>query len=409
MHSDNQMNDDKIINLENRYLASTYSKIPFVVAKGNGSTLWDTDGEKYIDCASGYGVALVGHCNPKVTEAIKIQSEKLLTCHCSMYNETRANLLDKLLRIAPNSMNRAFLCSSGAESVDAAIKIARKNTRRPGIIAMTGSYHGKTIGALSTTWNKRYREPFEPLLPEVTFASFGDSEQVKEKVSNKTAAILVEPVQGETGIKPAPDGFLKEIREICDENGSLLIFDEVQTGFGRTGRMWASEHWGVDPDMMCVSKSIAGGLPMGATLARDDVMQSMMIGDHSTTFGGNPLSCAAAIAVIDYILDNDLVKCAELIGTIFKNGLDELAEKYKIAREARGLGLMLALEMRFDVRNILLNALKERIVLLNSGRTILRFLPPLVISEQEIKQVLDVLNELLKKEEASKFENNGSK
>ena len=203
--------------------------------------------------------------------------------------------------------------------------------------------------------------------------------------------------------------FLKKLREICDENGSLLIFDEIQTGFGRTGRMWASEHWGVDPDVMCISKSIAGGLPMGATLARDDVMQSMMIGDHSTTFGGNPLSCAAAIAVIDYILNEDLVKRAESIGNIFKNGLDKLTKKYKIAREARGLGLMLALEMRFDVRNILRNALKERVVLLNSGRTILRFLPPLVISEQEIKQVLNVLNELLEKEEASKFENNSSK
>ncbi len=156
------MNDDEIINLENKYLASTYSKIPFVVAKGVGSTLWDTSGEKYVDCASGYGVALVGHCNPKVIEAINIQSEKLLTCHCSMYNETRADLLDHLIQIAPNSVNRAFLCNSGAESVDAAIKFARKHTRRPGILAMTGSFHGKTIGALSATWNKRYRDPFEP-------------------------------------------------------------------------------------------------------------------------------------------------------------------------------------------------------------------------------------------------------
>jgi len=403
------MNDDEIIDLENKYLASTYSKIPFVVAKGVGSTLWDTSGEKYVDCASGYGVALVGHCNPKVTEAIKIQSEKLLTCHSSMYNETRATLLSHLIHIAPNSVNRAFLCSSGAESVDAAIKIARRDTRRPGIIAMTGSYHGKTIGALSTTWNKRYREPFEPLLPEVTFASFGDSEKIREKISNKTAAILVEPVQGETGVKPAPDGFLKEIREICDENGSLLIIDEIQTGFGRTGRMWASEHWGVDPDIMCVSKSMAGGIPMGATLAREDIMQSMKIGDHSTTFGGNPLSCAAAIAVIDYILDEGLVKRAESSGVLFKNGLEHLAEKYKVAREARGLGLMLALEMRFDVRNIILNALKERVILLSSGRTILRFLPPLVISDQEIKQVLDVLDVLLEKEESSKFEKKSSK
>lgn len=399
------MNDKKIIELENKYLANTYSKIPLVAVKGKGAILWDTQGNEYVDCATGYGVALVGHCNPKVIDAIKNQAEKLLTCHCSIYNETRANLLDRLIGIAPRSLNRAFLSNSGAESVEAAIKIARKHTGKPGIIAMTGSYHGKTIGALSTTWTPRYRKSFEPLLPEVSFTPFGDAVKAREAISNNTAAIIVEPIQGETGVKPAPDGFLKELREICDKNGSLLIFDEVQTGFGRTGKMWASEHWDIEPDIMCASKSIAGGLPMAATMARDDVMGSMSIGDLSTTFGGNPLSCAASLAVINYILDENLLERAKTNGEIFKNGLEHLTKKYNIARETRGLGLMLALEMRFDIRNIFLKSLKKKILILYSGRNILRFLPPLVITEQQIQKVLSALDILIEEEESTKYEN----
>ncbi len=397
------MNEEEIMNLENRHLAATYSKMPAVMVKGRGATLWDVNGKEYIDCMGGYGVAIVGHCNPRVIDAVKTQVERLITCHSSYYNDVRAQLLDRLVGIAPSNLKRVFFCNSGAESVEAALKIARKYTKRPEIVAMTGSYHGKTFGALSATWTQRYREPFQPLLPEVKFTPFGEAEKVREVVLNRTAAVIVEPVQGETGIKPAPDGFLQELREICDRNGSLLIFDEVQTGFGRTGRMWASEHWGVQPDVMCVSKSIAGGLPMGATLAREEVMAAMSIGDHSNTFGGNPLSCAAALAVIDYILDEGLVERAAELGAVFKDGLKYLSEKYKVVREARGLGLMLALEMRFDIHDLLLNGLKEGVVFLYSGRNVLRFLPPLVITEEQIKCVLDVLDRLIKVEEETKL------
>ncbi len=399
------MNDEQIINLENRYLANTYSKLPLVAMKGKGAILWDTQGNEYIDCASGYGVALVGHCNPKVIEAIKSQSELLLTCHSSIYNEIRANFLNRLISISPASLNRVFISNSGAESVESAIKIARKHTGRPGIVAMTGSYHGKTLGALSATWTPRYRKPFEPLLPEVTFTPFGDFEKIREAISDNTAAVIIEPIQGETGIKPVPDGFLKEIQEICEKHGSLMIFDEIQTGFGRTGKMWASQHWEIEPDIMCASKAIAGGLPMGITLARDDVMGSMSVGDLSTTFGGNPLSCAAALAVINYIVDENLVERANINGTFFKNGLDDIAKKYDVAREARGLGLMLALEMRFDIRNIILEALKEKVLLLYSGRNIIRFLPSLVINKSQIQKVLDVIKILLEKEQTTKYEN----
>ncbi|MBI2937503.1 MAG: aspartate aminotransferase family protein [Thaumarchaeota archaeon] len=398
------MNEEQISRIEDQHLAATYSKLPLAIAKGRAASLWDAQGNEYIDCMGGYGVAIVGHCNPKVVEAIRKQSEKLITCHGSIYNDARAELLDKLIHIAPPNLSRAFLCSSGAESVEAAIKIARRYTRRPEIVAMTGSYHGKTLGALSVTWTQRYREPFQPLLPEVAFTTFGDAEKAREAVSDKTAAVIVEPIQGETGIKPAPDGFLKELREICDAHGSLLVFDEVQTGFGRTGRMWACQHWGVQPDIMCVSKAMAGGLPMGAALAREEVMGAMAKGDHSSTFGGNPLSCAAASAVIDYILDEHLVEQAEKLGTVFKQGLADLSAKHKSAREARGMGLMLALEIRFDVHDLLLKGLKERVLLLYSGKNVLRFLPPLVITEEQINRVLDVLDRLISAEEKTRFE-----
>jgi acetylornithine/LysW-gamma-L-lysine aminotransferase len=397
------MNEEQIDRIEDTHLAATYSKIPLTIARGRAASLWDIQGKEYIDCMGGYGVAVVGHCNPKVVESIKKQAETLITCHGSIYNESRAELLDRLIRIAPSHLSRAFLCSSGAESVEAAIKIARRYTRRPEIVAMTGSYHGKTLGALSVTWTQRYREPFQPLLPEVAFTTFGDAEKVRKAVSDKTAAVIVEPIQGETGIKPAPGGFLNELREICDSKGSLLVFDEVQTGFGRTGRMWASQHWGVEPDIMCVSKAMAGGLPMGAALAREEVMSSMAKGDHSSTFGGNPLSCAAASAVIDYILDEHLVERAENLGKIFKQGLTVLSEKYRTAREARGMGLMLALEMRFDVHNLLLRCLNEQVLLLYSGKNVLRFLPPLVITEVQINRVLEVLDRLISSEETTRF------
>jgi acetylornithine/LysW-gamma-L-lysine aminotransferase len=397
------MNEADIKEIENQYLANTYSKSSLVLTRGKGALVWDIQGQEYIDLMSGYGVALVGHCNPSVIKAISNQATQLITCHSSIYNEARAKFLDKLLGIAPSSMNRAFLSNSGAESVEASIKIARRYTERKEIIAMTGSYHGKTLGALTLTWTPRYREPFQPLIPEVKFANFGDSSQIREIISEKTAAIIVEPIQGETGIKLPPDGFLHELREICDVNDSLLIFDEIQTGLGRTGKMWASEHWKVQPDIMCVSKALAGGLPMGATLAREDIMNALKVGEHSCTFGGNPLSSSAASAVIDYIISEGLVERSEKIGKLFMKGLQRLAEEYKVIREARGLGLMSALELRFDIRNVLQEILNENVIPLYSGKNILRFLPPLVISDKQISRVLKVLDYVIEKEEKARL------
>ena len=386
--------------MENKLHANVYHRYPLTVVKGCGASLWDHEGNEYIDCMGGYGVAIVGHSNPKVVKAVKNQAERLITCHGSLYTNVRATLEDKIIEISPAGLDKLLLCNTGAEAVEAAIKLARKHTGRGGIVAMTGSYHGKTLGALSATWNQKYRAAFAPMVPEVRFTSFGKPDKVEAAVSKDTAAVIVEPVQGESGIHVSPDGFLSKVREICDKQGSLLIFDEVQSGFGRTGKMWASEHWDVTPDIMCTSKGIGGGLPLAATIGSNNVMSSFTLGDHTSTFGGNPLVCAAGIAAIDYMSDENLVDRAYRIGGIFRKHLEELVQKHRVAREVRGLGLMLALELRFDIKELIMKALTEGIILLYSGRNNLRFLPPLVISEEQITKVVKVLDFLLTKEDA---------
>ncbi|MCP8304721.1 MAG: aspartate aminotransferase family protein [archaeon] len=385
--------------MEDKYLAKVYEKLPVVIVRGKGAILWDIDGKEYIDCMGGYGVAIVGHCNPYVVDAIKEQSKRLIICHGSIYNDVRADLLGKISKISPKGLDEVYLCNSGAESVECALKLARKYSGRPEVIAMTRSYHGKTLGALSATWNKKYRSEFEPLVPEIKFTPFGDAEKVREAVTDKTGAIIVEPVQGEGGIHVAPDGFLEELREICYERDILLIFDEVQTGFGRTGKMWACEHWNVIPDIMCLAKGMGGGLPLGATLAKEEVMSAFKVGDHTSTLGGNPLSCAAACATIDYILEENLVERSVKLGAVFRDGLERLKMKYHIVREVRGLGLMLGMELRFDIRNILMRGVEEGVIMLYSGRNVLRFLPPLVISEVQIHKAIDTLDSLISEEE----------
>jgi acetylornithine/LysW-gamma-L-lysine aminotransferase len=397
------LDEATIIRLEDSNYASGYQKLPVTVVKGKGAVVWDVNGREYIDCMTGYGVALVGHCNHRVVEAVKRQVETLITCHGSLYNDIRASLLDIMSKIAPKGLDRTFLVNSGAEAVECALKLARKYTGKHELLAMTGSFHGKTLGALSATWNPKYRKPYEPLLPGFKFAPFGDLGKVKEAVTDKTSAVIVEPVQGESGIQMAPDGFLQGLREICDGRGTLLICDEVQSGFGRTGKMWACEHWGVIPDILCAGKGMAGGLPMGATLARSDIMEAFKPGDHGSTFGGNPLACAASLAAIEYILDDGLLTRASRTGAVFKEGLKKLKEKYRVIRDVRGLGLMLALELRFDVRDLLLNALKEGLLSLYSGRNILRLLPPLIIEGSQIQEALEILDRVLSVEERAKL------
>ena len=384
---------------EDQYLGNLYQRFPVTIEKGLGSHVWDTDNNEYIDCMGGYGVALVGHRNERVVNAIKSQIDKVITVHSSFYSKTREEFLQTLIDIAPSGLSQVHLNNSGAESIEAAIKFARKFTGKKKMVAMKGSYHGKSMGALSLTFNPKYREPFQPLVEEVSFSPYGDVDTLQNVVDKDTAFVILEPIQGESGIHVAPEGFLQEVRKICDENDSLLIFDEIQSGLGRTGSMWASEHWKTVPDIMCLAKGIAGGVPMGATLVRPDILAVMKKGEHSSTFGGNPLACAAGTATLQALTQDGLVENAKSMGEKFLRGLEELKSKHKIIREVRGKGLMIGVELKFEVKDILMEGIKNGLLLLYSGRNILRFLPPLVISEEDIVKTLQILDSLLTNDE----------
>ena len=384
---------------EDQFMGNLYQRFPVTIEKGVGAHVWDIDGKEYIDCMGGYGVALVGHQNQRVNNAIKEQLDKIITVHSSLYNKTREEFLKMLIGLAPKGLTQVHLNNSGAEAIEAAIKFARKFTGKKGMVAMKGSYHGKSFGALSLTFGPKYRKPFEPLVEKVSFASFGDIESLRSVIDDETAFVILEPIQGESGIIVAPEGFLQEVRKLCNEKGILLIFDEIQAGLGRTGRLWACDHWNTVPDILCLAKGIAGGVPMGVTLVRPDILASMNKGEHSSTFGGNPLSCAAGIASLKALTEDGLIENSEKMGKIFREGLEKLKEKHTMIREIRGKGLMIGIEMKFEIKDILMGLIKEGILMLYSGRNILRILPPLVISEDDITKVLHVLDSILTKEE----------
>jgi LysW-gamma-L-lysine/LysW-L-ornithine aminotransferase len=392
LYGDNKVSEDN-------YLGNLYQRFPINVSKGKGAIVWDVLGNEYIDCMGGYGVALIGHCNDRVVNAIKNQSEKLITCHMSIYNNVRLEFLEKMSKISPKKLSKIFFSNSGAESTEAALKFSRKFTGKNGIIAMSGGYHGKTFGALSVTHNEKYRKSFQPLLEGVKFVPYSNPSKIEESLDDSIGTVIIEPIQGETGIIVPSEGVLQQIRKICDQNNLVLIFDEIQTGLGRTGRMWAGEHWSTTPDIMCLAKGIAGGLPMGLTLCKPEILDAMKVGEHSSTFAGNPLSCSAGIATIDSIIEEKLVENAVKVGNVFKNGLFQLKENHRIVRDVRGLGLMLALELRFDIKDILFDGIKEGLLMLYSGRNIIRLLPPLVLDEVKVAKTLSIMDKLLTKEE----------
>jgi LysW-gamma-L-lysine/LysW-L-ornithine aminotransferase len=380
---------------EDSYLLNVYQRFPITVERGDGATIWDADGKKYIDCMGGYGVGLIGYSNKKVIAEIEEQLKKIMVCHMSVYNNCRLRFLRKLTHIAPPDVTKIFFSNSGAESVEAALKFARKYSQKPGIISMYGGYHGKTFGALSVTHNVKYRKSFVPLLDDIKFIPYGNVGSLIDAIDDKTGTVILEPIQGETGVILPPDGFLNSVRKICDEKNIVLIFDEIQTGLGRTGKMWAGEHWETVPDIMCLAKGIAAGIPMGVTFLKPKVAEAMRVGEHSSTFAGNPIACAAGNAVLDVISEGNLVKRAAEIGNHFKCGLLELKERHPIIREVRGLGMMLAMEMRFDVRDILLDGIKNGLLMLYSGRNIIRLLPPLIMDKGMVDQALSVMDSLL--------------
>jgi len=391
---------DEIIKIEEEVLANVYHKRNIVVAGGKDALIWDVNGKEYIDCMAGFGTAFIGHSNPRVVEAIKKQAEKLLACHGSLYLEARAQLLKRIINITPKNLSKVFLSNSGAEAVELALKLSRKFTGKKEVIAMTRSFHGKTMGALSVTWNPKYRVAFEPLIPKVKFVPFGRADKVREAVTSETSAIIVEPIQGEGGIHVAPKEYLRELREIADEKNLVLIFDEIQTGFGRTGKLFAFEHWNVLPDILCLAKAVGSGIPVGITVAKEDLMSVLRIGEHSSTFGGNPVACVAASATIDVIVENKLWEKAAELGEYFMGKLRKLAEKYKIVREVRGLGLMVGMELRFDVLDVLESMLNKGVLIMNAGRNVLRFLPPCTITKNQLDIVVEKLDECLIEKES---------
>lgn len=383
-----------IIETENKHTSGLYTKQNFVIVRGQGATLWDADGNEYIDCSSGHGVANIGHAHPKVAAAVAEQAGKLVTLFETFPNDQRAALMEKLTALTPG-LDRVFFCNSGTESVEAAIKFSRLSTGRTGIIATMRGFHGRSMGALSATWNKKYREAFEPLVPDYSHVAYNNIAAMEKAVSDKTAAVILEVVQGEGGVYPADPAYIEAVREVCTERGALLIIDEVQTGFGRTGKIFAYQHYGITPDLLCVAKSLAGGIPMGAVLLGPAV-KNLGPGLHGSTFGGNPLSCAAAVAALSVIEEENLPQQAAEKGEYLRNKIRAL--NLPNVREVRGLGLMVGIELKQKVAPYIKAMQEKKIIVLNAGLTTIRLLPPLVMSYEQLDKVVEALAEVLVKE-----------
>ena len=380
-----------IIKIENQHGAGVYAKQPLVIVRGQGASLFDADGVEYLDCSSGHGVANLGHAHPKIAEALYRQASTLITLFESFPNDQRAMLMEKITALVPG-LDRVFFCNSGTESVEAAFKFARISTGRKNIVAAMRAFHGRTYGSLSATFNKKYREGFEPLVPGFSHVAYNNVEALDKAVKEETAAVILEVVQGEGGVYPASAEYIQAARRICDERGALLIVDEIQTGFGRTGRMFAIQHFGVTPDMLTCAKSLAGGVPVGAVLIGKKI-KNLTPGVHGSTFGGNPLSCAAANAALDVILGEDLPGQAAAKGAYLLEKLKKI-ESPNI-RDIRGLGLMVGIEMKQKVKPYIKILQEKKIIALNAGMTVIRLLPPLVISYEQIDHLVDVLTEVL--------------
>jgi LysW-gamma-L-lysine/LysW-L-ornithine aminotransferase len=385
------MNTNEIIEIENKYTSGTYAKQSLVIVRGQGASLFDADGKEYLDCSSGHGVANLGHAHPKIAEAIYKQANTLITLFESFPNDQRAMLMKKITALVPG-LDRVFLCNSGTESVEAAFKFSRISTGRKNIVAAMRAFHGRTYGSLSATFNKKYREGFEPLVPGFSHVAYNNIEALEKAVNEETAAVILEVVQGEGGVYPATIDYLQAARRICDERGALLIVDEIQTGFGRTGKFFAIEHFGITPDLLCCAKSLAGGVPMGAVLIGKNV-KNLTPGVHGSTFGGNPLSCAAANVALDVIKEEDLVGQSEAKGKYLMEKLKAIQSPN--IREIRGLGLMVGIEMKQKVAPYIKALQEGNIIALNAGMTVVRLLPPLVITYEQLDQLVDALTEVL--------------
>lgn len=381
--------------IETKYGAGTYAKQELAIVRGQGASLFDVDSNEYLDCTSGHGVANLGHAHPKVAAAIADQASTLITLFESYPNDKRAALMQKMGTLVPG-LERVFFCNSGTEAVEAALKFARISTGRTNIVATMRAFHGRTFGSLSATFNKKYRQGFEPLVPGFGHVPYNNVEALASAVDEGTAAVILEVIQGEGGVYPADADYVQAARRICDECGALLIVDEIQSGFGRTGKMFAVQHFDVKPDLLCCAKSLAGGVPMGAVLIGEKV-GNLAPGVHGSTFGGNPLSCAAGLAALSAIEEEDLPGQAAEKGAYLMDKLRRIDSP--LIREVRGMGLMVGIELKQKVAPYL-KALQDRHVLaLNAGMTVLRLLPPLVISYAQLDRLVLALEDVLTVEE----------
>jgi len=389
------VNAREIIDIETKHTAGTYAKQALVIVRGQGASLFDADGVEYLDCSSGHGVANLGHAHPKIAEAIYKQASTLITLFETFPNDKRAELMKKITSLVAG-LDKVFLCNSGTESVEAAFKFARISTGRKNIIAAMRAFHGRTYGALSATYNKKYREGFEPLVPGFSHVAYNNIEALDKAVNDETAAVILEVVQGEGGVYPATAEYIHAARRICDERGALLIVDEIQTGFGRTGKMFAIQHFDITPDLLTCAKSLAGGMPMGAVLIGHNV-KNLTPGVHGSTFGGNPLACAAALAALGVIEADDLPHQSLVKGVYFRDKIRAL--NLPGVREVRGLGLMIGIEMKQKVAPYIKALQEQKILALNAGMTVIRLLPPLVITYEQIDHVISALSEVLSVEQ----------
>ncbi|MDQ6604300.1 MAG: aspartate aminotransferase family protein [Chloroflexota bacterium] len=377
--------------IENSDLVPLYAKRDVALVRGDGATLWDSDGKEYLDCMSAYGTAILGHAHPAVTAAITRQVATLTTCHQSFYNDQRARYLELLMQHTPPGITRAFFCNSGTESVEAALKFARAVTGRQHLVATRRAYHGRTMGSLAVTGDSKYREAYAPMYGAVTHVNYGDPDSLAA-ITDETAALIVEPIQGEGGIHPAPDGYLKAAREACDAHGALLIFDEVQTAF-RTGAIFRATAEGITPDVIAVSKAVANGLPMGLTLMTESVATQVPPGTHGNTFGGNPLVCAAAHATLSTIITDGLLAQSTAVGDHFLGALRAL--NHPMIRDVRGRGLMIGVELKTKVTPVLRRLQEGGVLALPAGGLIIRFLPPLILTTEQADRAVAALGQAL--------------
>lgn len=390
------MDTKEIIEMGDKYLIRSYGRIPLAPVKGEGAVLWDAEGNEYLDFVGGIAVNSLGHCHPAVVDAIARQARKLIHCSNLYYIEPQV-VLAKLL-VENSAMDRAFFCNSGAEANEAAIKLARKYAKKKHgrekveIITALNSFHGRTLAAITATGQPKYQQDFEPLPGGFKYVPFNDLDALEQAVGPATCAVMLEPVQGEGGVNPASRYYLEGAKMLCREHGALLIFDEVQTGLGRTGRFMAYQHYGVEPDILTLAKALGGGFPIGAMLAKEEVAAAFQPGDHASTFGGNPLACAAAIAVVEELLMCGVVENAAAAGAYLYDKLVELAGKYSYVKEVRGLGLLLGMELTVEGRKIVDGCLQKGLLINCVNNRVLRFVPPLTIKSGDVDRAVEILD-----------------